>query len=139
MPRQRRNAVNGLAAAAEGKLMGRFLDECAEEGRTHVVLGRLPGFPTSTTDPDVIEKAAEEIASRIDSVPSRVGEMRLRQRVKDLRAEAERLRHAGEATEAYEWFVAHGRAWCEREGISYAVLRDMGVPAAYLTEAGIKR
>ena len=36
-------------------------------------------------------------------------------------------------------FVEVAKSYAERKGISYASWRDVGVPAATLTKAGIKR
>ena len=98
-----------LSKAQQGKqaatrAVGRYLDVLAEQseyGTTSGVvrLGALPGFPAATTDPDVIDAAADQIAATADAATSRVRELQYRQRVMTLRELALELRRVRPKTQ----------------------------------------
>lgn len=132
--------MTGRSKMAEGKLMSAFLQEVAQAAEcSSVALGRLPGFPQSTTDPKIVDKAVAHLRERADVMEIGVKQMKLRQRIRDLEYGADCLRATSGETKAHEWFMKYGAAWCEENGIEYGTLRDCGVPAALLKEAGVER
>jgi hypothetical protein len=70
---------------------------------------------------------------------SAVEELQLIQDRRDLQAELESLDTGVDITALEDAFVAVAKAYGERKGIAYATWRDVGVPAATLTRAGISR
>jgi hypothetical protein len=135
---KRKSSKSGRAAS---NAVARYLDEVAE-GATRgasVYLGKLPGYPWTTTDPDVVDQAADDIAKKADAATSRLVEVKLRQRVANLRVEAEDLRAEESGEDAESEFVEVAAAWAEANGIAYETFRDMGVPARVLRAAGISR
>lgn len=120
--------------------MGRFLDEIeAGPSARSVALGALGnGFPQSTSDPAVVEHAAEVIAEQAQEGTSLVRIQRM-QRALDLRAAAAALRETEEESEAMAWFRERGAAYCVHKGLTYEVLREWGVTAAVLKAAGVAR
>src|SRR5262245_46643700 len=128
-PRKRNGHDNGNLVA--GKMMSRYLQEVRTiPESSNVGIGRLPGFPPTSDDPDVVDKAIVELQRRIEAGVSPLKELHYRQRVMDMQVAVEWLREAGTGpTEAEEWFVANGAAYCHAKHFSYAALREMGVPA----------
>lgn len=126
------------------KALGRYLDGFRKYGpqrgsRRDVAIGALPGFPTSTSDPAVVDNAADTIAERLRSGPklAAIAELRQRQRVLDLRNEADRLRAMSNHSAERAMFVREAAAWAAEHGISYEAFREYGVPADVLSDAGI--
>jgi hypothetical protein len=129
-----------MTRPSDSRSMAAFLAEVRKrEPAGKVSLGALPGFPAMTNDPEVVARAIETIEKRA-ATSSALRELRLRQRLIDLRASLTRLRASDNGeSDARRWFIAEGAAWCQKAGISYAALRDYGVPAGILAEAGVKR
>ena len=129
------------AGRAATVAIGNYLDELAQGGKFagSVSLGALAGFPTHTDDPAVVDEAANAIEARADEATSRIVELKLRQRVANLRTEAQALRDVETGEDAEAQFIAVGASWAEQNGITYEVFREMGVPARVLKEAGIAR
>lgn len=126
---------------AVGELLQQYRESVTGKPRRAVVgLGRIGrGLPTSTNDPDVVERAvAVYDAELIPAAPSLVVELKLRQRRRDLADAAERLRSSANGSGPRELFVRHGGAWAAEHGIDYATFRDMGLPASLLRAAGIR-
>lgn len=128
-------------SVSDSWMMRRFLQEIVNGSSGHgpVALGQLPGFPAMTSDPDVVQRAAQVFADRAEITRSLLASLRFRQRVIDLREAEQRLRMDAEPSEARQWFIEHGARWCRENGISYAALRETGVAPAILNQAGIGR
>jgi len=81
-----------------------------------------------------LAKIDEEIA-----VASAIDELQLVQERRDLTAELEQLQSDVDISELESAFVGVAKSYAERKGISYASWREVGVSAATLSGAGIKR
>jgi hypothetical protein len=123
----------------------RIRDESGRKPRRSnvVTLGALPGFPQSTADPEVIDRAIEKLVGRISETGSAVAELELRQRIRDLRAAVARVREGAPGPDEQDRsiFIAHAAAWAasRKAPISYEAFREMGVPADVLRDAAIPR
>lgn len=140
----REKSPEHVKAMVLSRMIGQFITECREartngKSREGIALGALPGFPQWTSDPDVIDQAVAAIEKKANAATSPVSELRLRQRARDLRREAEAMRTKTEENGAGNraFFVQYGKQWADENGIEYATFRDMGVPADTLKEAGI--
>ncbi|HWL45444.1 MAG TPA: hypothetical protein VNQ73_21065 [Ilumatobacter sp.] len=94
------------------------------------------------------KRTAESIDKRLaaiaDELPvaSAIEELKLVQERRDLEAERATIADAADGADLAELearFVAVAQTYAERKGISYASWREVGVPAAVLTKAGIGR
>src|SRR5215467_3824520 len=119
-----RGELAGEELARVTKLINGYLDGL-EEGDAAVGLGALPGFPATTRDPDVVMRAAAEYQSRIAKAKSATDRLRTMQRVRDLKAAAERLR-TDTSADNEKAFIQHGAAWAARYGVQYETFRDAG-------------
>lgn len=123
--------------------IGRFIAECqrvALNGKSgSVSLGALPGFPSHTSDPKILEKAIGHYQARLASPITTIQEIKIRQRIMDLRAAMERLSYEPADDRDRAIFMAWGAAWARENGISYGAFREMGLSAEVLREAGITR
>lgn len=130
-------------AIRETKKIGVYLEQCRTRptgrDRAVIAIGGLKGFPAFTDDPDIIERAANALESRLPTMPGAVKALRTQQRILDLRDAAEKMRERtnGDGTTPRDVFVEHGAAWAEKYGIGYRAFRSMGVPAKVLKAAGI--
>lgn len=129
---------------ALSKAVGRFIEDCQAKGlngKSHAVsLGALPGFPAATTDPKIVAKAIEHYEGKITAEPMGIiRELKLRQRIMDLRGAIEWLSYEPAEDTDRATFIAWGAEWATEHGISYGAFREMGVPAEVLREAGITR
>lgn len=131
---------------ARSRAVGRYLDQLeamsdaranGQRFRTGAALGRLEGFPNFSSDPDEIERAADQIQAQADEAASSVAALRLVQRAIELREVANELRETGGVNEIEQTFIAVAAEWAEANGISYAAFRSMGVTAGVLRAAGI--
>lgn len=90
--------------------------------------------------PDGVRKQLRSIKVQMDgaSVTKRLD---LIQQALDLETELETLAAVGrtDMTGLEKGFVKHAASYSGRRGISYAAWRQIGVPAATLKEAGIRR
>jgi hypothetical protein len=68
-----------------------------------------------------------------------MNELRLRQEKRDLQAEMSSLGTKVDISALEDGFVAVGKSYSARQGISYATWREIGVDAAVLKRAGISR
>ena len=89
---------------------------------------------------------AESLAKRVKDLEKRIANERNSLRAIDLRqarTEAEQSLSAAQGTadrsKLEADFARYARAYSKRKGISYAVWREAGVPAAVLKKAGINR
>ena len=89
------------------------------------------------------ESINKRLAAIADALPeaSAIDELKLVQERRDLEAELATLGSGAEADiEALEArFVDVAKTYAERKGISYGSWREVGVPAAVLSKAGISR
>lgn len=138
---------DGRSRRAVSMIIGGYLDERAAHSagrnggrrRTNgVALGALPDFPAFSSDPDEIDRAADVIERTATTDKSSLMQLRIRQRVRTLRYEAEMLRE-GAAQSWESEFVEVAAAWADANGIEYDTFREMGVPAGVLRRAGISR
>ena len=120
------------AALAQGRAEGRIVREYLEGLRT-----TKPKRGRKRTA-DTIRAQLAEVEEALASA-SAIAELDLVQKRRDLTAELEAM-DAGVDMEALEAeFVTVAKAYAERKGISYASWREVGVPAATLSKAGITR
>jgi hypothetical protein len=88
--------------------------------------------------PDSIKKRLTAIDVQLkDADP--LNELRLVQERRDLEAELESMDSAVDLSAIEGSFVKVARAYSERQGISYAAWREVGVEASVLKKAGISR
>ncbi len=119
-------------ALAEGRTQGRAV-------RAYLAGLEEERSSSRRTDPAALERREKELKSRIDDEPDPSKRVELIQKRLDLESE---LAAAGDATdlEALETdFVDAAAPYSERKGITYPAWRELGVPAAVLKRAGIKR
>lgn len=129
-----------IAGTKRTRVVADYLNECREAsfGGGGVSLGALKGFPAKTSDPEVVDRAADYYANTvIPNASTVVQELKARQRLMDLRYHAERLRYLANGQSSRKEFVKVAAEWAADNGITYAAFRDMGVSAAVLREAGI--
>ena len=90
-------------------------------------------------------RTRESIAGRLSAIDNELAtadpmnELRLRQERRDLQAEMASLGAKVDVSALENGFVAVGKSYSARQGISYATWREIGVDAAVLKRAGISR
>ena len=90
-------------------------------------------------------RTRESIAARLAAIDTELeatdpmNELRLRQERRDLQAELSSIGEKVDISALEEGFVAVGKSYSFRQGISYATWREIGVDAAVLKRAGIAR
>jgi hypothetical protein len=88
----------------------------------------------------VASKLADVEQQLADASADRIAVLRLTQARFDLRAELDAIEMPGPDADTLEKaFVGAARSYGERHGIEYRAWREVGVPVAVLTEAGISR
>ncbi|MFZ4516932.1 MAG: hypothetical protein ACOYOP_00975 [Microthrixaceae bacterium] len=91
------------------------------------------------------KRTAESIDARLDKIDAELADADAMKRLSliqerlDLLAEKDHLTGQVDLSALEEAFVGSAKAYGERKGISYAAWREVGVPAAVLTSAGIGR
>ena len=120
------------AALAQGRTEGRVVRGYLEALRDHKPKRGRRRTPDSV---NARLAAIEEqwLTADADSVLHLVQERR------DLHAELEHLQQDDNLSELEDAFVQIAKSYSERQGISYASWRDIGIPAAVLNKAGITR
>lgn len=120
------------AAMAAGRLEGRVVRDYLEALRSNKPRrGR--------------KRTAESITARLSAIESELAdadpldELRLVQERRNLTAELESMGAAVDITAIEEDFVKIARSYSERQGITYATWREVGVDASVLKAAGISR
>lgn len=88
--------------------------------------------------PDSIKKRLTVIDAQLGDADA-LGELRLVQEKRDLSAELAAMDHAVDLAAIEAKFVKVAKSYSERQRISYASWRDVGVEAAVLKKAGISR
>jgi hypothetical protein len=90
-------------------------------------------------------RTRESIAARLTAIDTELdtadpmNELRLRQERRDLQSEMASLGAKVDITALENGFVAVGKSYSTRQGISYATWREIGIDAAVLKRAGISR
>ncbi len=91
-------------------------------------------------------RTADSIAKRLATIDAELGgasslkRLQMLQERRDLQAELDGMGAATpDLSELVTAFVAVGKAYSQRKGISYATWREIGVSAATLRRAGINR
>jgi putative heme degradation protein len=90
-------------------------------------------------------RTRESIAARLSAIENELdaadpmNELRLRQERRDLQAELSSMGEKVDLTALESGFVSVAKSYSERQGISYATWREIGVDAAVLKKAGITR
>jgi hypothetical protein len=90
-------------------------------------------------------RTRDSIAARLAAIDSELdtadpmNELRLRQERRDLQAELASIGEKVDLSALEEGFVAVGKSYSDRQRISYATWREVGVDAAVLKRAGISR
>jgi hypothetical protein len=91
------------------------------------------------------KRTSESITGRLERIDEElteadpIEELRLLQERRNLQAELASLDSGVDMTALEEAFVAVAKSYSERQGISYATWRDVGVEASVLKAAGISR
>ncbi|MCB0999096.1 MAG: hypothetical protein KDB40_07360 [Acidimicrobiales bacterium] len=88
--------------------------------------------------PDSIKARLAKIDDELE-VADPLGELRLLQERRDLTTELEQMGTQVDMTALEAEFVKVAKSYSERQGISYATWREVGVEAAVLKAAGIGR
>lgn len=120
------------AALAEGRAQSR-----AVRGYLDALEATKPKRGRKRT-PASIEKRLKAIDASIDGATS-IKHLELVQERMDLESELAAMDDKPDLDALRRDFVANAAAYSERKGISYAAWRELGVEAAVLKEAGIKR
>lgn len=120
------------AALAKGRVEGKIVRDYLESLRAHKPKrGR--------------KRTADSINKRLDAIETELAasdaltELRLLQERRDLRAELESMDDTIDLSGLEESFVEVAKSYGERQGISYASWREVGVEASVLKRAGIGR
>jgi hypothetical protein len=88
--------------------------------------------------PDSIKKRLTAIDTQLAEADP-LGELRLVQERRDLEAELAAMGNAVDLSTIEGSFVKVAKAYSDRQGISYAAWREVGVEASVLKKAGIRR
>jgi hypothetical protein len=84
-----------------------------------------------------LEKRRVQIEQWIADEPSPIREVELRQQRLDIDAQLAQIDQAARLPELEEAFVKVAASWAKRSRISAAALREVGVPARVLKQAGL--
>jgi hypothetical protein len=90
-------------------------------------------------DPETIRRKIAETRERIDAEPNPARRVEHIQRRLDLEDELEEQAGQVDLDELERDFVEVIANYAERKGLTYPALREAGVPASVLKEAGIRR
>lgn len=120
------------AALAEGREQGRAVRVYLE-----ALEANRPKRGRKRTAESVQKRLAEVDAALADA--SGLDKLLLIQESQDLEAELASMGDSVDLSALEDAFVAAAQGYGERKGISYATWRQVGVPAAVLARAGIKR
>lgn len=120
------------AAIAEGRVQSRAVKKYLE-----AVAANKPKRGRRRT-PDSIQARLETIDSRLDGADP-ITALKLRQEKKDLQAELSSKETTVDMASLEADFVTQAKSYGARNGISYGVWREAGVPPGVLKRAGITR
>ncbi len=119
------------AALAEGRRQARAIKAYLE------ALGkRRPGRPVTKAG---LEKRLRQIEAQLGATGDLLRRVELIQRRIDTTRALESMQKPVDLNALEAGFVASAAAYSQRKGISYAAWREVGVPAAVLKKAGIRR
>jgi len=120
------------ASLAQGRLEGRVVRNYLESLQQHA-----PKRGRRRT----AETVDRRLAAIEDELPSAdpLRRLKLVQERRDLSVEREHLAEPFDMSAAEDEFVEIAASYSERQGISYQSWREIGVPAAVLSRAGISR
>lgn len=90
-------------------------------------------------DPETLERRIREQQEKIETEPNPARRVELIQRRIDLENALTAQADHADLEQLEEDFVEAIPEYAERKGITYAALREAGVPAAVLKQAGIRR
>jgi len=120
------------AALAKGRMEGRVVRDYLEGLRaTKPKRGRK-------RTPETVQKRLDAIETELEGA-SPMDELLLVQERRDLEAELDAMSDTIDMAALEDAFVGVAKSYSESKSISYASWRDVGVPAAVLTRAGISR
>lgn len=120
------------AALAKGRMEGRVVRDYLEGLRaTKPKRGRK-------RTPETVQKRLDAIETELEGA-SPMDELLLIQERRDLEAELDAMSDTIDMEALEDAFVGVAKSYSESKSISYASWRDVGVPAAVLTRAGISR
>ncbi|MEQ8716508.1 MAG: hypothetical protein RIE08_02760 [Acidimicrobiales bacterium] len=120
------------AAMAQGRAEGRAVRSYLEALEAH-----KPRRGRRRT-PESINKRLAKIAEEIDNA-DQLTKLNLIQERMDLTEELEASENKPDLSELEAGFISAAANYSERKGITYAAWRELGVPAATLRDAGIRR
>ena len=120
------------AALAQGRNEGRTVRTYLEALR-----GNKPKRGRKRTS-DSINKQLKAIDEQLKTADP-VNELRLVQKRRDLNAELEGMGSNVDLKSIEDAFVKVAASYSDRQGISWASWREVGVPASVLTRAGLSR
>jgi hypothetical protein len=120
------------AALAQGRAEGRAVREYLDALRANKPKRGRKRTPAS------VNKRLEAIAAELETADA-LGELRLVQERRDLQLELEAMGDGVDIDALEQAFVDVAESYSNRQGISYASWREVGVPAAVLKRAGISR
>ncbi len=118
------------AALAEGRRQARAIKVYLE------ALGARPGRPVTKAG---LEKRLRQIEAQLAATGDPLRRVELIQRRMDTNRALDSMLEPVDMKALEAGFVANAAAYSERKGISYAAWREVGVPAAVLNQAGIRR
>jgi hypothetical protein len=120
------------AALAQGRNEGRTVRAYLEALR-----GNKPKRGRTRTS-DSINKQLKSIDEQLKTADP-VSELRLVQKRRDLNAELDGMGSNVDLKSIEDAFVKVAASYSDRQGISWASWREVGVPASVLTQAGLSR
>ena len=120
------------AALAEGRAQGRAVRNYLEALEAH-----KPKRGRKRT-PDSIAKRLQKIQGEIDSAEPMKRLQLVQERI-DLERELSTHENKVDLDELEADFIEAAAAYSERKGITYSAWREIGIPAATLSAAGISR
>jgi hypothetical protein len=120
------------AALAQGRAEGRAVREYLDALRANKPKRGRKRTPAS------VNRRLEAIAAELETADA-LGELRLVQERRDLQLELEAMGDGVDIDALEQAFVDVAESYSNRQGISYASWREVGVPAAVLKRAGISR
>lgn len=119
-------------ALAEGRAQGRavraYLEALEADRRTG-----------PRTDPEALQRKIDDVQTQVDSEPDPAKRLELVQKRIDLEQKLAQAEEAADIEQLETDFIDAAAPYSERKGISYTAWRELGVPAAVLKKAGVKR
>lgn len=95
--------------------------------------------PPSSSDPEQLRAKVAELEDKIAAEDSPVGKLQLVQQRLDVEDELATADSGVDMAALEEAFVEAAASYAERKGIAWPAWRELGVPAAVLKRAGVKR